>query len=164
MPDPGRLCTGHGKMPSGGVGHRPGSVTAYDCNDQTRFRSNQRHHYGPAQQEHGPPGGAVCGAGRGPQPHYEPRVQQGHLCHPRRGGTAVRQCAHRQRGCRSGGSRPFCAADGPGGLLRERQHPAFSHPHRQPDRAGSFLHRPRAADGAAAVRLRDVIPGAEFTV
>ena len=57
-----------------------------------------------------------------------------------------------------------------GGLLRERQHPALSHPHRQPDRTGSFLHRPRAADGAAqsvyealyreqGLRLSRALPG-----
>ena len=26
VPDPGRLCTGHGKVPSGGLGYRPGDV------------------------------------------------------------------------------------------------------------------------------------------
>ena len=38
--------------------------------------------------------------------------------------------------------------------VRTRAHScAAAHPHRQPDRTGSFLHRPRAADGAASVSV-----------
>ena len=150
VPDPGFLRTGHGKVPSGGMGHWPGYVTAYAGNDSERaFRG--RHHHCPTQQEHGPPCCALRGTGRGPQPYHEPRIQQGHLCHAGRSGTAVRPCAHRRRRCCGGRAGAFCAPCRAGELLRERQHPALSHPHRQPDRTGSFLHRPRAADGAASV-------------
>ena len=65
--------------------------------------------------------------------------------------TALRQGAHRPGQRRGRGSGTVPPRRSPGGLLRERQHPALSHPHRQPDRTGSFLHRPRAADGAASV-------------
>ena len=150
VPDPGFLRTGHGKVPSGGMGHWPGYVTAYAGNDSERaFRG--RHHHCPTQQEHGPPCCALRGTGRGPQPHHQSGIQQGHLCHAGRSGTAVRPCAHRRRRCCGGRAGAFCASCCAGGLLRERQHPALSHPHRQPDRTGSFLHRPRAADGAASV-------------
>ena len=44
-----------------------------------------------------------------------------------------------------------------GGLLRERQHPAVFDPHRQPDRPAGHLYRARTADGAPAIRIRNVI-------
>ena len=69
-------------------------------------------------------------------------------------GAAAQLCARVRTGADDAvveGLGHFCASCCAGGLLRERQHPALSHPHRQPDRTGSFLHRPRAADGAASV-------------
>ena len=150
VPDPGFLRTGHGKVPSGGMGHWPRYVTAYAGNDSKRA-SRGRHHHCPTQQKHGPPCCALRGTGRGPQPHHQSGIQQGHLCHAGRSGTAVRPCAHRRRRRCGGRAGAFCASCCAGGLLRERQHPALSHPHRQPDRTGCDLHRPRAADGAAPV-------------
>ena len=74
VPDPGRLCTGHGKVPSGGMGHWPGYVTAYAGN-HSFFPPHRREHHSPAQQEHGPPGRAVCGAGHRQLPHHKSGIQ-----------------------------------------------------------------------------------------
>lgn len=76
------------------MGHWPRYVTAYAGNDSERaFRG--RHHHCPTQQEHGPPCCALRGTGRGPQPHHEPRIQQGHLCHA---GAAAQLCARVRTG------------------------------------------------------------------
>ena len=48
-------------------------------------------------------------------------------------------------------SKDISATLGAAAPLCARVRTGASHPHRQPDRTGSFLHRPRAADGAASV-------------
>ncbi len=51
----------------------------------------------------------------------------------------------------------FLPPDRPGGLLRKRQHPAVFDPHCQPDWPAGHLYRARAADGAPAIRIRNVV-------
>ena len=97
-----------------------------------------------------------CRAGKGHLSHRKPRVQQGHLGHPRRCRAALRPGAHPARPTplwRGWGS--FRPVFEPGGLLRERQHPALPHPSGQPYRADHHLCGPRAADGTAPVCVRE---------
>ena len=94
------------KCRQGGMGHWPRYVTAYAGNDSERAFSG-RHYHRTSQQEHGSPCCALRGTGRGLQPHHQSGIQQGHLCHAGRSGTAVRPCAHRRRRCCGGRAGAF---------------------------------------------------------
>ena len=100
---------------------------------------------------------AVRRAGCGALSHHPSGIQQGHLCHPVRCRAAVRRRGHRRRRCHCAGAWAFPAPDRPGGLLRKRQHPAVFDPHCQLDRPAGHLYRARTADGAPAIRIRNVI-------
>ena len=108
------------------------------------------------QQEHGPQGAALRGPGRGDQPGGQPGPQPGHRRHPGRrsrlwgaggAGDGLGPCD--RAGCPGLPGRP-------GGLLRERQHPALSDPAGGAVGAGGHLYRAGPADAAAPER----VPGA----
>ncbi len=108
-------------------------------------------HHCAAQQKHGAPRRAVRRAGRG-RSHITNLEFSKDISATL--SAAAQLCAAVGTGADDAavqGLGHFLPLTRPGGLLRERQHPAVSHPHCQPDRPAGHLYRARTADGAPAI-------------
>ncbi len=162
VPDPGFLRTGHGKVPSGRIraaGHWAGYVTAYAGNDSERASRGRHHHRPPSKSmAHR----AVLCAALAEGCSHITNLEFSKDISATLGAAAGQLCARvppAQTMLWWKGLGHFLPLAAPVDCC-ERQHPALSDPHGQPDRTGSFLHRPRAADGAASVGLQSAVSAA----